>query len=105
MRKITLVIRDAEQLSANLANAVRPAGHGLLRCADLARRPGGTTQSRRQSFQLQGLHAGTPCAGPSGGISCAVGFACFNACRQIFAAKTHIATTSRTKKPQTTASR
>src|SRR5450759_1817959 len=103
--KVALVGRNAEQLPANLSNAACPPGRGLLRCADLARCAGGTARSRRQSFQFQGLHAGTPCAGPSGGISFAVGFACFNACRQIFAAKIHIARTSRTKKPQTTASR
>jgi glutathione S-transferase len=76
VRHVALVIGDAEELPADPANTA---------CI--------------------GLHASAACPGPTGGISCAVGLACFNACRQIFVAKTHIARTSSTKKAQTNASR
>src|SRR5437773_4030453 len=38
VRKVTLVIRDAEHLSANLANAVHPLEHDSPRYASVARR-------------------------------------------------------------------
>ena len=59
VRKIAIIVGDTEYLPARAA--------------------------QRAQLQRQRLHSAPAPAAATGGISCAVGCACFSACRQIFA--------------------
>src|SRR5436305_8437197 len=105
MRDITPVVRDAEQLQIRLAHEARTIQQLSLQRTAHAGRVGGTDEGRCWPIAQDCFHATAPSARARGGISCALGCACLSACRQIFTAKTHMASTSATKKPHTTASR
>lgn len=103
--EVALVVRDAEYLEINSFRGMqRRHDKCLPRLAARARirRP---TRPRWHAEIGGRFHAGSPCAPASGGISMALGCACRSACLQILIANTHMARTSNTNTPHTTASR
>ena len=100
--EVPVVVRQTKDLPASGAEPAHAHAQPILARGG-CRPAGGLGQPR--SAVAPGFHAGVPPTPASGGISCAVGLAWRNACRQIFSAKKHIATTRSTKKAHTTASR